>query len=154
MVEEFFMNKTAKKCIEFNLTLKNSQETLLHILLRYLPYVHPKFILKRPDFTKEAFNAIDSEGNTALLRAASRNNAITVFNILNSKCVKENQMLDLKMKNKHGKSLLHYLVENKDEENFRILLDKSELTEEVANIPDKDGKTPMIYCLTKGKLLE
>ena len=44
------------------------------------------------------------------------------------------------------------LVEHKDEENFRILLDRAELTVEVANIPDKEGKTPMTYCLTKGEL--
>ena len=44
------------------------------------------------------------------------------------------------------------LVEHKDEENFRILLDRAELTVEVANIPDKEGKTPMTYCLTKGEI--
>ena len=150
MVEEFFMNKSAKKTIDFNVILRESKETLVHILFRYLPYVHPKFILKRKDFTINTFNALDSDGNTALLRAASRNNVYTVNHILCSKVVKEGQMLDLGHKNKAGKTLLHYLVENKDEENFRILLDKPELTGLVANIPDNDGKTPMIYCLTKG----
>ena len=60
-------------------------------------------------------------------------------------------MLDLSIRNRQGKTVLHYLVEHKDEENFRILLDREELTAKVANIPDKEGKTPMIYCLTKGK---
>ena len=59
-------------------------------------------------------------------------------------------MLDLSIRNSLGKTVLHYLVEHKDEENFRILLDREELTVQVANIPDKEGKTPMIYCLTKG----
>ena len=62
-------------------------------------------------------------------------------------------MLDLSIRNRQGKTVLHYLVEHKDEENFRILLDREELTAKVANIPDKEGKTPMIYCLTKGKSL-
>ena len=73
--------------------------------------------------------------------------------ILTSKAVKDGQMLDLSIRNRQGKTVLHYLVEHKDEENFRILLDREELTAKVANIPDKEGKTPMIYCLTKGKSL-
>jgi len=63
-------------------------------------------------------------------------------------------MLDLSIRNRQGKTVLHYLVEHKDEENFRILLDSEELTAEVANIPDKEGKTPMTYCLTKGKCIQ
>ena len=59
-------------------------------------------------------------------------------------------MLDLSIKNCHGKTVLHYLAEHKDEENFRCLLDREELTSHVANIPDAEGKTAMIYCLSKG----
>ncbi len=150
MVEEFFMNKTAKKCIDFEATLHESKESIAHLLLQYAPFVHPKFLLKRKDLTKEILNKIDAEGNTPLLHVASRNNMHTVRHILTSKAVKDGHMLDLGIKNNQGRTLLHYLVENRDEENFRCLLDREELTADVANIPDKEGKTPMFYCLTKG----
>ena len=54
-----------------------------------------------------------------MLHAASRNNVHTVREILNCKYVKENRLLDLGIKNKIGKTILHYLVEHRDEENFR-----------------------------------
>ena len=78
MVEEFFMNKTAKTCIDFTSTLKDSKETIAHLLLQYAPYVHPKFLLKRKDLTIELLNSVNSEGNTPLLHVASRNNMHTV----------------------------------------------------------------------------
>lgn len=150
MVEEFFMNKKAQKSIDLKATLKDSQETIAHLLLQYAPYVNPKFLLKRKDLTKDLLNAVDKDGNTPLLHVASRNNVYTVNHILTSKAIKDGKMLNLGLRNRHGKTILHYLVENKDEENFRLLLDREELTEEVANIPDNEGQTPMIYCITKG----
>ena len=145
------MNKTAKKLIDFTSSLIDTKETITHLLLQYAPFVPPKFVLKRKDLTKEIINAVNANGETPLLHVASRNNMHTVRHILNAKAVKEGQMLDLGARNsKDGKTLLHYLVENKDEENFRTILDREELTSEVANIPDNEGKTPMIYCLTKG----
>lgn len=149
MVEEFFMNKIAKTSIDFSVALCESKETIAHLLLQYAPFVHPKFLLKRKDLTMEILNAVDAEGNTPLLHVASRNNMHTVHHILTSKA---SQMLDLSIRNKRGKTLLHYLVEHKDEMNFRCLLDRAELTPEVANIQDSEGKTPMIYCLTKGMI--
>jgi hypothetical protein len=32
-------------------------------MLKYLPKVHPKFVLKRKDLTKEHLNALDSSGS-------------------------------------------------------------------------------------------
>ena len=66
--------------------------------------------------------------------------------------VKEgNFKLDLETKDpKNGKTILHYLVKNRDEEAFNILLDKDELTSEIANMPDGDGNTPLITCLLEG----
>ena len=78
MVEEFFMNKTAKTCIDFTTTLKDSKNTIAHLLLQYAPYVHPKFLLKRKDLTMELLNSVNAEGNTPLLHVASRNNMHTV----------------------------------------------------------------------------
>lgn len=150
MVEEFFMNKKAQKSVDLKATLKDSQETIAHLLLQYAPFVNPKFLLKRKDLTRELLNSVDKDGNTPLLHVASRNNVHTVNHILTSKTVKDGKMLDLSLKNRFGKTILHYLVENRDEENFRLLLDREELTEEVANIPDNEGQTPMIYCITKG----
>ena len=151
MVEDFFMNKSAKKLIDFTTTLIDTKESITHLLLQYAPFVHPKFVLKRKDLTKEIINALNANGETPLLHVASRNNMHTVRHILAAKSIKEGQMLDLGARNKvSGKTVLHYLVENKDEENFRTILDREELTSEVANIPDNEGKTPMIYCLTKG----
>jgi ankyrin repeat protein len=150
MVEEFFMNKNAKKTIDFTSALNETKETIPHLLLQYAPYVHPKFLLKRKDITKEILNAVDVDGNTPLLHVAARNNIHTISHILSSKAVKDNKMLNLGVKNKAGKTVLHYLVDHKDEENFRAFLDREELTSEVANLPDNDGRTPMVYCLTKG----
>ena len=33
---------------------------------------------------------------------------------------------------------------------FRTILDWDELTEDIANIPDLEGRTPFVYCLTIG----
>lgn len=33
---------------------------------------------------------------------------------------------------------------------FRTILDWDELTEDIANIPDLEGRTPIVYCLTIG----
>ena len=47
MVEEFFMNKHAKKLVELDSKLLDTHQNIAHLLLQYAPFVHPKFILKR-----------------------------------------------------------------------------------------------------------
>ena len=47
MIEEFFMNKHAKKLIELDAKLLDTDQNIPRLLLQYAPYVHPKFILKR-----------------------------------------------------------------------------------------------------------
>ena len=47
MVEEFFMNKHAKKLVELDTKLVDTNQNIAHLLLQYAPFVHPKFILKR-----------------------------------------------------------------------------------------------------------
>ena len=47
MVEEFFMNKHAKKLVELDTKLVDTNQNIAHVLLQYAPFVHPKFILKR-----------------------------------------------------------------------------------------------------------
>ncbi len=150
MVEDFFMNKNSKKLLDFTSCLKETKQTISHLLLAYAPYVPPKFLLKRKDLTREMLNTIDVNGNTPVLHAAMRNSIHTVSAVLNSKAVKDGNMLDLGIKNKFGKTVLHYLVQHKDEENFRLLLDHSGLTADVANSPDLEGRTPLVCCLLHG----
>jgi hypothetical protein len=57
-----------------------------------------------------------NSGETPLLHLARRNSSPTIRKILESKNVKDNQMLDLSVKSKEGKTVLHYLVENRDEQ--------------------------------------
>ena len=116
------------------------------MLKQNYPTVH---CLKK-DFLEIPNNFRPSDGNNRYFFSTYNFNNFIFRHILNSKAVKDGQMLDLSIRNSLGKTVLHYLVEHKDEENFRILLDREELTVQVANIPDKEGKTPMIYCLTKG----
>ena len=150
IVEEFFMHKVAKQEIDLSLTIKDTKQNIAHLMLNYAPYVPAKFLLKRKDITMDLLNAKDSNGNTPLLHAASRNNGHTVRQILYCQNIKTNKLLDLSIRNRTGKTVLHYLVENRDEENFRVLLDYDALTQEVANIQDGEGITPMISCLTNG----
>ena len=63
-----------------------------------------------------------NSGETPLLYLARRNSSPTIRKILESKNVKENQMLDLSVKSKEGKTVLHYLVENRDEQVKLVLL--------------------------------
>ncbi len=63
-------------------------ETVIHLLFRYSPFVHPKFVLKRKDLTFEALNAVDNEGYSAALRCAARNRGQAVHKVLSSKNVK------------------------------------------------------------------
>merc|ERR1712038_319930 len=106
MIEEFFMNKHAKKLVELNVKLLDTNQTITHLLLQYAPYVHPKFILKRKDFTQEMLNAKDKAGHHPLLYLASRNSRPTIKKILSSKNVKDgNFKLDLEAKDpKNGKT--------------------------------------------------
>ena len=150
IVEEFFMHKVAKQEIDLSLTIKDTKQNIAHLMLNYAPFVPAKFLLKRKDITMDLLNAKDSNGNTPLLHAASRNNGHTVRQILYCQNIKTNKLLDLSVRNRTGKTVLHYLVENRDEENFRVLLDYDALTQEVANIQDGEGITPMIACLTNG----
>ena len=104
------------------------------------------------DFTQELLNAKDKEGYHPLLYLALRNSRPSIKKILASKNVKEGIFkLDLKSKDpKTGKTILHYLVRNRDEDSFRTLLDKDELTAEIANMTDAEGNTPLITCLLEG----
>ena len=104
------------------------------------------------DFTQEMLNAKDKQGYHPLLYLSSRNSRSTINKILASKNVKDgNFKLDLSTKDPtNGKTILHYLVKNRDEDAFRILLDKEELTSEIANMPDSEGNTPLITCLLEG----
>ena len=85
-----------------------------------------------------------------MLHLARRNSCPTIRKILESKNVLETKLLDLGVKNKDGKTVLHYLVEHRDEQNFFSLLDRQELTPEVANAADRDGKAPLVTCLLQG----
>eukprot|EP00095_Tigriopus_kingsejongensis_P006851 maker-scaffold176_size284796-snap-gene-0.15 protein:Tk06851 transcript:maker-scaffold176_size284796-snap-gene-0.15-mRNA-1 annotation:"hypothetical protein COCHEDRAFT_1105320" len=129
----------------------DSQETAFHILLRLSPQIHPKFILKRKDLTKEVLNARDVNNNSALMTAAMKNRPAKVEKILGSKNVKENKLLDLTEVDQAGKSVLHYLIEHEDLVNFQALLEREELTGAAANQPTPDGQTPLSLCL-KGNL--
>ena len=59
-------------------------------------------------------------GETPLLHLARRNSSPTIRKILESKNVRDNELLDLSVKSGEGKTVLHYLVENKDEQVFQI----------------------------------
>ena len=145
------MNKHAKKLLNFEAKVTSTGQTICHLLLQFAPFVHPKFLLKRKDFTKEIFNAKDNQGYSALLYLASKNSKPTIKKILASKNVREGHMLDLTIQEKgSGKSVLHYFAIHKDEEAMAAILDREELTPEAANLKDKDGKTPMVTCLLEG----
>ena len=117
-----------------------------------MQHIHDIHSFQSLDFTEDMLNAKDKEGYHPLLYLASRNSKPTIKKILASKNVKEgNFKLDLKSKDpRNGKTILHYLVKNRDEEAFRILLDKEELTPEIANMTDQEGNTPLIACLLGG----
>ena len=91
MVEEFFQHKQAKKSLDFEVSLKGSDQNLVHLMLQYCPYIPPKFLLKRKDLTKEALNKQDMDGNTPLLKCAQRNSKATMYKVFVSKNVKGKQ---------------------------------------------------------------
>ncbi|XP_040571104.1 uncharacterized protein [Lepeophtheirus salmonis] len=152
-VEEFFMNKYSKINIDLSAKIHSSGENIAHLLIQYLPDVHPKFILKRKDLTFEVLNAQESRnGNSPFLHCAMRNNKFSLKRLLRSKAVKERQLLDLSLRNKFGNSLLHYLAENKDEANFSTILNDYNgiITSEIANLNNAEGNTCLIVCLIRG----
>ena len=73
MVEEFFMNKHAKKLIDLNAKVLPGGQTICHLMLQFAPFVHPKFLLKRKDFTKDMLNALDANGSSAMMYLALHN---------------------------------------------------------------------------------
>ena len=90
------------------------------------------------------------KGETPLLHLARRNSSTSIRKVLESRNVRDNQMLDLSVRSKEGKTVLHYLVEHRDEQNFFSLLDRAELTPEVANLADAGGRAPLVTCLLHG----
>ena len=104
------------------------------------------------DFSQELLNAKDKQGYHPLLYLASRNSKPTIKKVLANKNIREGTIkLDLISKDKKtGRSVLHHLVRNKDVDAVGNLLDKDELTVEVANMPDQEGNSPLIACLLEG----
>ena len=56
-------------------------------------------------------------------------------------------MLELHHINKFGRSVLHYIIEYRDLANFQQILDRQELTPEIANAPNAKGDTPLMMLL-------
>ena len=111
MVEEFFMNKHAKKLVDMTTRVSPTGHTICHLMLQFAPFIHPKFLLKRKDFTRELLNALDNDGSSALMHLASKNSKPTLRKIFANKNVKDGKMLDLTIQDrKTGKSLLHYFA--------------------------------------------
>ena len=67
-------------------------------------------------------NACDKEGNSALLRCAMQDSRDTVRKLLASKAAIERHLLDLSIQNNYGRTVLHYLVFNRDKHNIRLFL--------------------------------
>ncbi|XP_059099295.1 uncharacterized protein LOC131893315 [Tigriopus californicus] len=143
------MHKHAKKYLDLKVRLIDSQESTFHLLLKYCPQVPPKFILKRKDVDKDVVNAKDNLGTSALMKALWDKRSSTVEKILASKNIRENKLLDLQEVDKTGRSILHLLIDNNDLVNFQSLVDRDELTKEIANRPNPQGQTPISLCLKK-----
>lgn len=56
-------------------------------------------------------------------------------------------MLELQHVNKFGRNVLHYIIEYRDRANFHQILDRTELTPEIANAPNGKGDTPLMMLL-------
>ena len=67
-------------------------------------------------------NACDLEGNSPLLRCAMQDSRDTVRKLLASKAAIERHLLDLSIQNNYGRTVLHYLVINRDKHNVRLFL--------------------------------
>ena len=67
-------------------------------------------------------NSRDVEGNSALLSCAQQDSRDTVRKLLASKAAIERHLLDLSIQNNRGRTVLHYLVINRDKHNVRLFL--------------------------------
>merc|ERR1712106_407091 len=151
IVEEYLTNRNSKNTIHFNSdTIKDTKQTIPHLLFQYCPTVHPKFILKRKDLTPEIINAVDHHGNTSLLKCSIQNSRDTVRRLLSSKAATERHLLDLAVQNMYGKTALHYLVINNDKHNVRLFLNILEDSGDAINAVDVNEMSPLAYCLAKG----
>ena len=82
-------------------------------------------------------NACDREGNSALLRCAMQDSRDTVRKLLASKAAIERHLLDLSIQNNYGRTVLHYLVINRDKHNIRLFL----------NILGRLMKCSLFHCI-------
>jgi len=151
IIEEYLTNRNSKNTIHFNSdTIKETKQTIPHLLFQYCPTVHPKFILKRKDLTPDIMNAVDYHGNTSLLKCCIQNSRDTVRRLLSSKAATERHLLDLSVQNMYGKTALHYLVINNDKHNVRLFLNLLEDAGDALNAVDVNEMSPLAYCLAKG----
>ena len=60
VVEEYLTNRNSKNTVSFATdVIRETRQTVPHLLLQFCPAVHPKFLLKRKDLTREVINALD-----------------------------------------------------------------------------------------------
>jgi len=151
IVEEYLTNRNSKNSIYFNTDIiKETKQTIPHLLFQHCPTVHPKFILKRKDLTSGIMNAVDYHGNTPLLKCAIQNSRDTVRRLLSSKAATERHLLDLSVQNIYGKTALHYLVVNNDKHNARLFLNILEDAGDALNAVDVNDMSPIMYCMAQG----
>lgn len=63
-------------------------------------------------------------------------------------------MLELNHINKFGRSVLHYIIEYRDLSNFAHILERSELSPEIANAPNSKGDTALMMLLKMPNMTE
>ena len=150
IIEEFLSNRNSKNTIYWNSeVIKETKQTIPHLLFQFCPSIHPKVLYKRKDITSEMMNALDYHGNTPLLKCAMQDSRDTVRKLLSSKAAIERHLLDLSVENMYKRNVLHYLVLNRDKHNIRLFLNILEDAKDALNAEDCYNMSPLKYCLTK-----
>ena len=152
--------------------IKDTKQSIPHLLFQFCPSIHPKILLKRKDITSgihflsklvfldsilffaDIMNALDYHGNTPLLKCAIQDSRDSVRRLLSSKAAIERHLLDLSVQNMYGRNVLHYLVLNRDRHNIKLFLNILEDSKDALNAVDSYNMSPLMYCLDRNYIEE
>ena len=148
ILNEIFANINISRSVKFSqVVITETNQTLLHLLLLHCPSIDPRSVVEF--LTKSEPNAEDLKGNTILMALAEKGSRCSLRRVLGTQ-VAEQCYFDYSIKNKDGKNILHFLMEDCDLISIKQVLNLLQDSSEVLNAMDNEQRSPLMIACHKG----